>query len=393
MEIVNTNFQIIRAAFLIAGTTIGAGMLGIPLITAACGFYPALLMTFGVWAFMLLTGLLLLEVSLNMPEGASFLSLASRYMGTFGVAITGGLFVFLYYSLMVAYVAAGGLLLGNFLGINANIAPLIFCLIFGCIVAKGPKSIDKVNFFMTVLMGAIWIALFTLGVKSVEPSRFHMKGISTMMVMMPVLFSSFGYHNIIPSLTTYLKKDKAALRSSIILGTTIPLVVYSLWQWLIIGAVSPELLSLAYEKGLPVTVLLKEATGSSLIMSVGNLFAFFAISTSVLGVSFSLVDFLADGFKAKKTKMVRIALTFSTFFPALFFTWLNAEIFEKSLGIAGGFGEACINGMIPVAFVFIARYYYKERANELVGGGKWLLVSLFLFSILAFVVEAFHLVS
>ena len=130
MEIVNTNFQIIRAAFLIAGTTIGAGMLGIPLFTAACGFYPALLMTFGVWAFMLLTGLLLLEVSLNMPEGASFLSLASRYMGAFGVAITGGLFVFLYYSLMVAYVAAGGLLLGNFLGINANIAPLIFCLIF-----------------------------------------------------------------------------------------------------------------------------------------------------------------------------------------------------------------------------------------------------------------------
>ena len=49
---------------LIAGTSIGAGMLAIPVITSFCGFIPAFILILACWAFMLLTAYFLLEVNL-----------------------------------------------------------------------------------------------------------------------------------------------------------------------------------------------------------------------------------------------------------------------------------------------------------------------------------------
>ncbi|HKZ00104.1 MAG TPA: aromatic amino acid transport family protein, partial [Rhabdochlamydiaceae bacterium] len=99
--------KILSGTFLIAGTTIGAGMLGIPLATAQIGFLPALAVTVLVWAFMLCTGLLFLEVILAMPSGNNILSLSGRFLGSKGRLVSGGMFLFLYYCLMVAYFAAG----------------------------------------------------------------------------------------------------------------------------------------------------------------------------------------------------------------------------------------------------------------------------------------------
>ena len=99
--------KVIRGGLLIAGTTIGAGMLGLPLVTAEAGFIPAVVVTVLVWALMLLTGLLYMEATLWCQDGANILSISEKYLGTFGKVICGVLFTFLYYSLMIAYFAAG----------------------------------------------------------------------------------------------------------------------------------------------------------------------------------------------------------------------------------------------------------------------------------------------
>ncbi len=57
----------------------------------------------------------------------------------------------------------------------------------------------------------------------------------------------------------------------------------------------------ASEKGLQITFYLKTFLKSPWIGFLARAFAFFAIVTSLLGVSLSLSDFLADGFKIKKT--------------------------------------------------------------------------------------------
>ena len=56
----------ISASLMVFGTSVGAGMLGIPLMTAEGGFGNALFVTFLVWLFMAATGLILLEATLRI---------------------------------------------------------------------------------------------------------------------------------------------------------------------------------------------------------------------------------------------------------------------------------------------------------------------------------------
>ncbi len=141
--------KIISGTLLIAGTAIGAGMLGIPLLTARAGFWPAVAITLLVWIFMACTGLLYLEASLWMQDGANVLSMSRRFLGKWGKWISGAVYVFLYYCLMVAYFAAGAPIFSFFLQSVLGFAPLgiesylSYGLLFGGIVALGVKVVDE----------------------------------------------------------------------------------------------------------------------------------------------------------------------------------------------------------------------------------------------------------
>ena len=52
---------------IVAGTTIGAGMLAMPLASAGVGFGVTVLLLSGLWALMCYTALLLLEVYQHVP--------------------------------------------------------------------------------------------------------------------------------------------------------------------------------------------------------------------------------------------------------------------------------------------------------------------------------------
>jgi tyrosine-specific transport protein len=339
---------------MVAGTTVGAGMLGIPLLTAKAGFWPALSITICVWAFMVVTGLLLLEVTLKMPQGANLLSLSGRYLGSKGKWLAGALFLFLYYSLLVAYFAGGAPLLGQFFSVlfgvevSETLRVILFTALFGSIVALGARWIDRANIVLTLFMLVTYFFLVWIGSSAVKVERFAFSEFSFSLLAVPVLFSAFGYHNIVPSLTSYLGKEKKTLRLSILCGTFLAFVIYAIWQWLILGALPQNALEEVLKKGLPVTYALQAAAGSSFLYLFGQLFAFAALTTSLLGVSFSLVDFLGDGLRQKGWDIKRRTCVFLAFVPPFLFVLFDPSIFDRALGVAGGFGEAILNGLIPV---------------------------------------------
>ncbi len=362
----------VSGTLLIAGTTIGAGMLGIPLLTAGAGFLPAMGITIGVWLFMLATGLLFLEATLWMHEGANVLSMSRRFLGPLGKITAGGTFLFLYYCLMVAYYAAGAPIflaaLEWTLGISLSGPPgyLLYGLLFGGVVSLGLRFVDRINYFLMAAMFIAYFALLGVGAPAVSNERFVTSNWTSALFAAPVLFSSFGFHNVIPSLVTYFKRDVKVLRRSILWGTFIPLLVFLAWQWLIIGAVPPDAIHDALETGRPATAALQSLVGHPWIMAFGQFFAFFAIITSMLGVAFSMVDFLADGLKVKGK---RVLLTLAVFLPPFLFAALDPAIFVTALGFAGGFGEAFLNGLLPVAFVWVGRYTRKLGGKPQLPGG------------------------
>ena len=207
---------VLSGTFLIAGTMIGAGMLGIPLVTSQSGFFPGLIITCVVWIFMYATGRLLLEVILWMPDGNNILSLSKRFLGRGGQMIAGSLFIFLYYCLLIAYFAAGAPLLMEGLRWNTSswIGFSMFGIFFGGVIAIGPRMIDRVNLILSCLMLLVWVFLVSLGSPFVSASHLTYHHFPKMIYAMPVLFSAFGFHNVIPSLATSLQRDKKSLKKA-----------------------------------------------------------------------------------------------------------------------------------------------------------------------------------
>ncbi|MFA6119238.1 MAG: aromatic amino acid transport family protein [Parachlamydiales bacterium] len=389
--------EFISVTLLIAGTTIGAGMLAIPLITGLAGFLPAFVITFFVWLFMFLTGLLFLEATLWMPNGANVLSMSKRFLSNKGKIVSGATFIFLYYCLMIAYFAAGAPLLATFIEaifhitLKGWISYAVFGLLFGSIVSLGIKFVDRVNY---ILMAALFISYFALigaGSKNVVFERFLFVNWTNVVYAAPVLFSAFGYHNVIPSLTFHFNRNPKLMRYSIFCGTIIPFFIYILWQYLIIGAIPKEVIESTLKSGLPIINALESITGKGWIYAMGNIFGLFAIVTSLLGVAFSVVDFLGDGLKMKRHGKDRFLLCLLTFIPPFILTVLNPGIFVLAIGIAGGFGEAFLNGILPVLMVWVGRYKMKLKSSFKIYGEKVMLGILLIIGLMVMVLEAVYI--
>ena len=394
----NTNRRILSGSLLVSGTAIGAGMLGIPLVTGLTGFFPGILITFAVWAFMLCTGLLFMEVTLWLPDGNNILTMSERFLGKQGRYLAGLFFIFLYYAFMVAYFAAGAPLLTQ--GIESIFqtelgiwqGTFIFGFIFALIVGTSPKSIDRANLILVSAMVLSYILLIGVGTEEVKWEHLTTSHFSKMYLALPVLFGAFGYHNIIPSLSTYLKRDRTVLKKAILYGTLISLVVYLIWQWLMLGALPQDIIEQTLKEGKPVTAAFGAIHGQKAIVTIGRFFAFFAITTSILGVGFSMVDFLGDGLKMERKGLHRIILTILTFSPAYLIASIKPDVFDIALGIAGGYGEAFLNGILPITLVFIGRYRENMPQIQPLFGGKILLIVLFIFSLIVMGIETLNLI-
>jgi len=398
MVIEDKSGTLFSGILLISGTCMGAGMLAIPLFTGFAGFFPAIGINILCWLFMMATGLLFLEVTLWMPDGSNVLSMSRHFLGPVGQWFGGLFFLFLYYCLMVSYLAGGApLFLGVFqkglgLGLGDLEGFILYVFLFFLIVALGAHLVDRVNALLMAGLAISYILLIGVGADDVDPSNLIHKNWTQALFAAPVLFGAYGYHNIIPSVSTYLKRHRRKLRLAIIWGTTIPFIVYTLWQWVVIGSVPLEKLEEGARLGIPASQIYASVTGNIWTANFALFFGFFAIVTSLLGVSLSMVDFLADGWMIEnRTGWRRYLLTLLVFVPPALFAFYNPGVFAKAISVAGGIGEAFLNGILPIAMVWVGRYHMKLEGRPLLSGGRGLLILLALFTLVIFGVEGYLL--
>lgn len=397
-KLTHSKFSTFSGVLLVSGTCIGAGMLALPIVTGFSGFLPSMAINFICWLFMLITGLLFLEATLWMKDRSNVLSMASRFFGPVGKWIGGITFLFLYYCLEVSYIAGGTPIFASQLQslgfqFSGYSVYLLFACLFGAIVFLGAWVIDRVNFILMIALALSYVLLIAVGSTGVKSYFLTRQNWGIFLLAAPTLFSAYGYHNIIPSLSTLMHRDVKQLRLAIILGTTIPFVVYAIWQWMIIGTISEREIAEAAAAGIPVTQVLHDITGHPWVSFLGTYFGYFALITSFLGVSLSMVDFLADGLSVDSHShgWKRVALCLCVFIPPALFAASHPGIFLEALGVAGGFGEAILNGIFPIAMVWIGRYHLGLTSQYQIGGGKILLSVLLLFTFLIIGLEAHHL--
>ncbi len=104
----NSMLHLLGGILLVAGTTIGAAMLALPIVTGFAGFWPSVFLCVVFWLYMTFTALLMLEVNLWMGEHTNLVTMAKKTLGRGGKICTWIIYLFLLYSLTTAYIAGGG---------------------------------------------------------------------------------------------------------------------------------------------------------------------------------------------------------------------------------------------------------------------------------------------
>ncbi|GAB4225850.1 MAG: aromatic amino acid transport family protein [Chlamydiales bacterium] len=391
--------RLLRATLLVAGTTIGGGMLALPVLTSPGGFIPALVMYVLCWAIMVCTGLLALEAYLWMDGDPNLISMAEKTLGRWGKVYTWCLYIFLFYCLTLAYTVGCGKLVVDFLdgSIDHWMGNLIFIGIFFPLVFAGARLIGRLN---TPLMAGLiffYCAFVILGLPYVRVENLTRVDWLQSLKAMPVAFTAFGFHGIIPTLGRYLHKDANHARTAIVIGSLIPLLCYVIWEWLILGIVpteGPGGLLEAISKDMTAVEPLKAVIQNPLIYTVGQFFAFFALVTSFLGVTLGLRDFLADGLTIEKDVKGRFVICLLIFLPVLLLSFSNPAIFLKALDYGGGLGAALLLGLLPIMMVWSGRYYHKfPQQSVALRGGRAILVILISLITVELVIEAIHLMG
>ena len=390
---ITRTFRPISGILLVMGTCIGAGMLALPVVTGMSGFLPAIVVNLICCLFMMATGLLFLEAILWMEDGANVLTIAQHFLGKWGKYISGLAFLFLYYCLTVSYCAGGAPITSNILhqltGLKLTGLPiyLFFTILFGSIVYLGTSTMNRLNWVL--MTGLILSFIILIGIGSSEVSIDLLKRVdwTISLAATPVLFGAYGYHNLLPSLASYLKRHIFSLRLAIILGTILPFIIYSIWQWVIIGTLTLEQIQAANIRGEPVTQTLQTLIGYPWLVTIGECFGFFALVTSFLGVSLSMVDFFADGLNIRRDGLNRLGLCIVVFIPPAIFAAANPDIFITAIGIAGGYGEAILNGLLPILVVWIGRYHLNLKSEYSLFGGRPMLIVLLIITFMIIGIE------
>lgn len=373
--------KIFGSTLIIAGTTIGAGMLALPLASAGIGFSISLMIMVSLWALMSFTALLMVEVHQEAQSNATLHTLAKQILGPKGKLIASFSMLFLFYALCAAYIAGGGAQFATrvtqWFGVQVDgaLATTLFTLLVATIVTIGTSTVDKVNRVLFTLKIVAMIAVLFFLAPNVSQAYLLSMPLEQGLVVasIPVIFTSFGFHGSIPAIVRYLDGDTGSLRKAVLFGSLIPLVIYIFWQIVTLGVVKQDdLLANSALSGLIAQLAI--TVHQSLLGTLVGVFADLALLTSFLGVSLGLFEFLGDTLKKQQGNSNRVIAAVVTFTPPLGFALFYPQGFITALGYAA-IALTILAIFLPVAMVNKVRKQNPQRAYRVAGGQVSLLLT------------------
>ncbi|EEW12326.1 aromatic amino acid transport family protein [Vibrio mimicus] len=373
--------KLLGSTLIIAGTTIGAGMLALPLASAGIGFSTSLIIMLGLWMLMAFTALLMVEIHQYAEKEATLHTLAKQILGDKGKWVATFAMLFLFYSLCAAYIAGGGAQftqrISDFTGVavEGSSGTLLFTLIVALVVTIGTGTVDRVNRVLFAGKMIAMVAVLFFLAPNVSHSYLLSMPIEQGLVVaaIPVIFTSFGFHGSIPAIVNYLDGDTPALRKAILIGSAIPLVIYIFWQLVTLGVVSQS--ALLDNMGLTALIgVLSTTVHQSNLSNIIGVFADLALLTSFLGVSLGLFEFMGDSLRNKQGKMNRPLASVVTFLPPLIFALFYPQGFIMALGYAA-IALAILAIFLPLVMVVKVRTQATNQHYQVMGGNIALTVT------------------
>ncbi len=371
--------KFIGGVLLIVGTSIGGGMLALPMANAAAGLIPSSLALIVCWLIMTVGAFLILEVNLYVPPGKHMLSMAHKTLSTPGLVITWITYLLLLYALLSAYISGGSdVLQGIFKLTHIHLADwqstCLFTIGFGAIVYGGIHQVDWTNRVLMFGKLGIYLLLVILISPFIKLDYWAQSEPAAVPNTLMILITSFGFAIIVPNLREYFNNDLKQLKYVILIGSLIPLICYFAWDAVIMGTLpahGPDGLISLTSNPHPTTSLanqLAHAIHNTTIDRFFRTFTSICMLTAFLGVALCLMSFLADGLNCNRHGKQGLGLAILTFLPPLGLVLFFPGAYLNALHYAG---MLCVVLLIILPALMALFGRKKYQSPFVMPGGIW----------------------
>ncbi|MCD4771625.1 hypothetical protein K8R30_04405 [archaeon] len=329
------------AAFTLTGTTVGAGILGLPYVFAQSGFLAGLFWLIALGAMMIFVNLTLGEITLRTRGRHQLTGYAGKYLGIWGKRIMFFAVAFGIYSALLAYLIGEGESLAKL--IPGDTPPIFFAMFFWIIMTlllkRGLKGLKRIETYGVMAIIIIVLGIFVKVLPSINLS--YLTAIQPTNFATPfgvVLFALLGFTSI-PELRKEIKGQEKLLKKAILVGTLIPIALYVVFSAVFIGILGTNITEVATLSFGPLMTLL----------------GIFTMLTSYFVLSYSLhATFTYD---IKTSRKTNFALT--SLLPFALYLILTQFEFIKFTFILG-IGGVISGGVTGVLILLIAK---RAKAN------------------------------
>lgn len=398
----------VGAILLIAGTCIGSGMIALPMVLAKVGLIPSIGCMLFTWFVMYYTSLINLELNLQAGHGLSLGSLARYFSGKYAQMLGVISLKLLSYSLLAVFIYGGSSILQELLATKMeakysfNTIATWYAIAAMALLLLPIKLIDYFNRILFIGLLAIVAVLIAGLAISIDWSDLPLfseqyNHPATWALLIPVVFTSFGFQVIFHTLTNYCNKNVKVLKQAFFWGSLIPAIVYILWTYCILSVIHHDdpsfyakMASGQVEVGQLIQALSTIAKWQTVQLLVWWI-SLLAIATSVLGVGVGLYDSLKIMLAAKvhQPHLCSVLASVLTVVPAYIVVIFVPNAFISVLGFAGMI-LAVIAVLLP-AYLF--HYVNKQKLHYPELRRKWLIRLSVVFAIMVIACELFNIVS
>ena len=361
--------KFVGALFIVAGTSIGATTLALPL-TLSFGFWPNIMLLFAIWLVAFQSSLVNIEISKIYPNILCISKLCKKVFANKLFLVADFAIIVLFSSLICAYISG----MHTVISINLDLSPLkalffaiALMLALIAIIASKIEILDisnKVIFYIKLIVFFfLVISIFLSHQNAILPiaaseqiqPRFFI-------IAVPIIFTAFGFHGCIPVIIRYLEADHKLVKKTFFFGSLTSLLIYIVWILAISGIMPIQ--------GDGSLAQIKQANNplADFITTISNsvkfenfrlfleLFSFLAIITSLFGVGVGLYNYYLDRYFAQK-RFGKLYAICSTFLPSIITVIINANIFYQALAFAAIF--LCLIAIILPNIINIKVNYLK----------------------------------
>jgi len=320
-----------EAVATLVGTIIGAGVLGIPFAISKIGLLPGLALIVILGIAVTFVHLMVGEMMLRTKEEHQITGCIKKYIGRFWARLEYLSLVVGNYGALLAYVIGVGAVLSAIWGGEAKLYSVIFWICGSIILYFGLRWVKFIELLMVlgvcgVVIGIAAISIPTLG----DLTWLRSFEIQEVFVPYGVILFAFAGTSAIFSVKKILDNERRMIKKAIVYSGFIVSAVYLLFSFIVIGVCGENVSEVA-------TVGLGNTLGAALII-VGNIFAFFTLSTSFLSIGLGLRQVFEYDVKMNKIVawVLVVMIPFLLFSMGMFdFITILSVVGSLSFGVSG----------------------------------------------------------